>query len=94
MGISTKTIYIILSILLLIFLLGNEGARKVMRRYWEFYKLKGEISQLKHENALLNKEVYLLENNQSYIEQAARRELGLIAPGEVEYRFGKKKEEK
>ena len=91
-NISTKTIYTIIGVIVLLFLLLNEGSRKLVRRYWEIYKLKEQISQLQHENELLKKEIYLLENDSSYIERIARKELGLISPGEVEYRF--KKEEK
>jgi cell division protein FtsB len=86
---SKKTIYIVLGVLFVCFLFGNSGSRKLVRRYFDIYKLKSEISQQKRENILLKKEIYLLENDQSYIERIARKELGLVAPGEVEYRFKK-----
>ena len=70
-------------------LFGNEGFRKYIRRHWELRKLKSQLSHLKKENARLKREVYFLENDSSYIERIARKELGLIAPGEVEYRFKK-----
>ena len=50
-----------------------------------------ELQQLKKENALLKKEIYLLEEDPSYIERIARKELGLISADEVEYRFQKDK---
>lgn len=57
------------------------------RRYWELSKLSAQLDQMKRENELLKKEIYLLKEDTSYIERIARRELGLISPGEVEYRF-------
>ena len=92
MKLSPKTVYVMLGALLLLFLFGNSGARKLVRRYWEIYRLKQELVQLKHQNVILKNEIYLLENDQSYIERIARKELGLVAPGEVEYRFKKKEE--
>jgi len=63
----------------------------MIRRYWEIHKLQNEIVQLKKENTLLKQQIYLLEEDTSYIERIARKELGLISAGEVEYRFEKEK---
>ena len=86
---SHRVVYIVGIVLVLLFLFGNAGARKLVRRYWEMNRLQAELEQLKRENALLQKETYLLEQDSSYIERIARKELGLISPGEVEYRFKK-----
>jgi cell division protein FtsB len=72
-----------------VILLANSGARKVYQRYWELKNLSAELEQSKKENALLRKEIYFLENDPSYIEKMARRELGLVSHGEIEYRFKK-----
>ena len=90
MKVPSKALYIIFGIVVVLFLFGNAGFRKLIRRYWEIYKLKAECEQLERENDLLQKEIYILENDASYIEKIARKELGVIAPGEVEYRFKKK----
>ncbi|MBN1823803.1 MAG: septum formation initiator family protein [Endomicrobiales bacterium] len=87
MKIESRTLKIIGIIALLLFLFGNAGFRKMLRRYWEMHKLKQELVSLKKENALLKKEVYFLESDPTYIERIARKELGLISPDEVEYRF-------
>jgi cell division protein FtsB len=84
---KSRLIGFIASGAIVVILVANTGFRKMVRRYWEIYKLKSEIEQLKKENVLLKKEVFYLEEDTSYVEQIARRELGLIAPGEVEYRF-------
>ena len=75
--------------IVVLFLAGNQGFRTMVRRYWELHKLRGELELLKKENSLLQKEVYYLEGDTSYVERIARKELGLISPGEVEYRFKK-----
>lgn len=74
-----------------LFVFGNDGFRKLIRRYWEIHTLKVEMVQMKKENALLRREIYFLEEDSSYIERIARKELGLLAVGEVEYRFKEKK---
>lgn len=87
MKLSAKTIYVIIGIAVFAFLFANTGFRKMIRRYWEIHRLKFEIAELKRKNAVLRKEVYFLESDRSYIERIARKELGLISEGEVEYRF-------
>jgi cell division protein FtsB len=63
----------------------------MIRRYWETHKLNTRLAELSKQNAVLKKEIYNLENNSSYIERMARKELGLISTDEVEYRFNSKK---
>lgn len=89
MKLPQRSGYIIGGIVLVLFLFGNSGFRKMIQRYWEIHRLRAELEQLKKENTLLRKEVYYLEQDSSYIERIARRELGLVSPGEVEYRFKK-----
>ncbi|MCX5778505.1 MAG: septum formation initiator family protein [Elusimicrobia bacterium] len=74
----------------LLFLLANAGFRTMVRRYGEIHKLKTDIAFFKRENMYLTREVYYLEHDASYIEHMARRELGLVSSGEIEYRFKKK----
>ena len=69
------------------FLLFNDGSRTLVRRFFEYKKLQGEIEKASRQNELLKKRVYLLENEPSYFESMVRSELGVVAPGEVEYRF-------
>jgi len=74
-----------------IFLFANPGFRRMVGRYWDVNRLTAELGQLKNENALLKKEIYLLEEDPTYIERIARKELGLISQDEFEYRFDKEK---
>ena len=91
MKIPYRSAYFWGSILVFIFLFTNPGFRKMIRRYWEINSMASELQQLKKENALLRKEIYLLEEDPTYIERIARKELGLVSPGEYEYRFDKNK---
>ncbi len=65
------------------------------RFYWqkkrELKELRAELEQLKQSNTMLAAEVERLKTDPRAIEQVARRELGLIQPGEIEYRFMAKK---
>ncbi len=47
--------------------------------------------QLHQENESLKKEVELLKNDLKYLEEIARKELGLIKDGELVYRLGESK---
>ena len=91
MKIPYRTAYIWGMAVVLLFLFANGGFRRMVRRYWEIHELQGDIAQLKKENSLLKQEIYLLEQDPSYIERIARKELGLVSAGEVEYRFEKQK---
>jgi cell division protein FtsB len=78
--------YIIL-IAVLSVLTFNEGARTLIRRFFEQKKLASDIQNAQYQNQLLKKRIYYLENEPSYIERMVRGELNVIAPGEIEYRF-------
>lgn len=62
-----------------------------MRSYWQKKKILNELQkkldQVRKTNKNLSLEVRRLESDPRAIEQIARRELGLIQPGEIEYRF-------
>ena len=89
MKFNRRTVFTIGIIGIVLLLLANAGARKIYQRFWEMRTLKAALEQTKRENMLLRKEVYFLKNDPSYIEKMARRELGLVSQGEVEYRFKK-----
>lgn len=61
------------------------------------YKLKRQlqsmnerIEKLNQSNKYLRNELYRLRNDRHYIEDLARRELGLVQQGETVYRFPEK----
>ncbi len=81
-----------LAILALAFiLLGNRGFRSLIKNYTEFRKLRAEKAQLELQRADLERKLKEIGAKPA-IEQAARKELGLIRPDETEYRFPPPKE--
>jgi len=73
--------------LILLFLFANQGFRKMMHNRRELKRLETEIGQLKEKNRLLKEELARSTHDLAYLERIARRDLGLIQPGEIEYRF-------
>jgi len=71
---------------LALMLLGNRGLRSLITNYREYRVLTARKLALEAQRSELAKQLKELEKNPA-IEQAARRELGFIRPGETEYRF-------
>ncbi|OGS14479.1 MAG: hypothetical protein A2285_00690 [Elusimicrobia bacterium RIFOXYA12_FULL_57_11] len=67
-------------------LLGNRGLRNLVASYREYRNLAARKMQLEAQRAELTKQLKAIGENPA-VEQAARRELGFIRPGETEYRF-------
>ena len=63
--------------------------RKLNKQITELGK---EIRKVRESNKKLAKEIYALKNDSLYIEKLARKELGLIKPGEVIYKLKPDKE--
>ena len=53
----------------------------------ELLKLKAEIAELEDANRLLRQKLEHLRTDPGYIEDEARKKLGLIRPGEIIYRL-------
>lgn len=76
---------------LAVLLLGNRGFRSLVRNYREYRLLKAEKKQLELQRRDLGTKLEAVSKKPA-IEQAARKELGLIKPDETEYRFPPPKE--
>jgi cell division protein FtsB len=63
-------------------LVGERGLVEIMRARQEYRALEESLTQLRLENARLRDEVRRLHEDPATIEDLARRELGLIRPGE------------
>ena len=74
-----------------VLLLANRGVRMLVRNYREYRHLQQEKSMLEAPGAELRAQLGAINNNPA-IEQAARKELSMIRPGETEYRFPTPKE--
>jgi len=80
-----KLKYVIL-ILLAAFLLGNRGFRGLVRNALEYRRLEKQKLALELERKNLESSLRDSKDPER-IERTARRELGLIRPKEIEYRF-------
>jgi len=83
-GIKLK--YIVIGAIAL-FLIANQGFRTLVRNYLELTRLKKQQIVLEKDKVELKKQLELLNTRDIYVERIARKELGLIKPGETEYRF-------
>ena len=63
-------------------LVGDRGLLAMLRARKEYDQLAATIAKQRHENARLREEARRLNEDPAAIEEVARRELGLIKPGE------------
>jgi cell division protein FtsB len=63
-------------------LVGDRGLVAMLRARREYDQLAGTIAKQRTENARLREEARRLKEDPAAIEEVARRELGLIRPGE------------
>lgn len=66
---------------------GNSGFRSLVGNWRELHRLRGEISDLERDERDLDASLKALRAGDSGVERAARRDLGYIKKGEIEYRF-------
>lgn len=64
-------------------LIGNKGVIETVRARREYREVAGSLESLRRENARLREEIRRLKEDPAAIEALARKELGLIRPGEV-----------
>jgi len=89
-----KVLILIIMIGVLIFLFANKNFQTLLILNKEIVQLKQKIAGLKEENRELEEELEAMKNDPEYFESLARRELGLIKPGETKYKFLESPEEK
>ena len=63
-------------------LVGDNGVMAMMKARQEYRVLEQSLAQARAENARLREEARRLREDPSAIEEIARRELGLVQPGE------------
>ncbi|MDQ3168549.1 MAG: septum formation initiator family protein [Acidobacteriota bacterium] len=64
-------------------LVGEKGLLQTFRAKREHARLVGSINTLRHDNARLRDHARRLREDPATIEEVARRELGLVKPGEI-----------
>jgi cell division protein FtsB len=79
-----------LALLLLVSVLGDRGLVQLYHMGRAKAQLEREIEALEHENTVLRQEVEAMRRHPSHAEEIARRDLGLVRPGEIIYQFRKR----
>ena len=64
-------------------LVGDQGLMATMRARKQYSQLAADLARLRNENAGLREEARRLREDPDAIEEIARRELGLMSPGET-----------
>jgi cell division protein FtsB len=75
-------VLLVASIIIVDGLVGDRGLLAMLRARHEYDQLAGSIARQRAENARLRDQARRLREDPSAIEEIARRELGLIKPGE------------
>ena len=75
-------VLLVASIIIVDGLVGERGLLAMMRARQQYDQLTGSIARQRAENARLRDQARRLREDPSAIEEIARRELGLIRPGE------------
>ena len=88
---SKKKILILILFLFLIFgfftFFGDKGIMHLLRLQKEWGRIKEANVKIEEENRKLREEVKRLQYEKRYIEEIARKELGMVREGEVIYQF-------
>ena len=66
---------------------GNAGFRSMVSNWMELRRLHREIAQLERDEQDLDVRLKAMRSGDGAVERAARRDLGYIKKGEIEYRF-------
>ncbi len=84
-------ILIFLLILGIFTFFGEKGIFSLLRNQKEVAGIKEKNVKLEEENQKLREEVKRLQTDRRYIEEIARKELGMVKEGEIIYQFDDKK---
>lgn len=81
------TILLLASVMIFFTFFGDKGLLQVYRLRRELREIERVTMELRQENERLIGEIDNLRTNKTYIEELARRELGLVKKGEIVYQF-------
>ena len=84
-GARWKRLAVTLALLLVFF--GNQGFKSLVKNYLQLRAIRTEIASLKKEEKHHAERLKLLSTGDQAVERMARRELGYLRKGEIEYRF-------
>jgi cell division protein FtsB len=66
---------------------GDKGILHLLRLQKELVRIKETNKNIEEENRKLREQVKRLQNEKQYIEEIARKELGMVKEGEILYQF-------
>ena len=82
-----KLFWWVLATLVVAALFINPSFRAFMNLHHEVTCIQGRIKSLEQENRQLSERIARSASDMEYVEELARRRLGMIRPGEVVYRL-------
>ena len=86
-----KRLFLVILVLFLILGLftffGDKGILHLVRLQKDLARIKETNIKTEEENRRLQEEVRRLQNEKRYIEEIARKELGMVKEGEIIYQF-------
>ena len=86
-GLDRRIVYGALGVGVAAFLLGNRGIRRLVSNWLLLRRIRAERSILDAEEERLRQGIAAARTDDRALEGKARKELGYLKPGEVEYRF-------
>ena len=92
-GILLLILFLFLVLGLLTFF-GDKGILHLFRLQKDLVRIKEANRTIEEENRKLKEEVRRLQNEKRYIEEIARKELGMMKEGEILYQFDPHKNDK
>ena len=90
-------LFMVLTLFLILGLLtffGDKGIFHLLRLQKELSRIQDDNRKIERENRGLREEVKRLRNEKRYIEEIARKELGMVKEGEIIYQFDPSKNDK
>ena len=87
-------ILFVVLVMVLVTFFGEKGILHLLRLKRELTRIKEENQRAEEENQRLREEVRRLQQEKRYIEEIARKELGMVKEGEVIYQFDSSNEKK
>ncbi len=87
-------IFILFLILGLFTFFGDKGILHLVRLQKDLARIQETNKKIEEENRKLQEEIRRLQNEKRYIEEIARKELGMVKEGEIIYQFDEKDKNK
>lgn len=87
LGVQGRFALLLLVVMLALALFGEKGVLRAYKLSQEKHSLEAKIQSLQESNEALRKEINLLRNDLEYIEDVARRDLGMVKDDELVYQF-------